>query len=121
MSLLNEYNDAVNRGKVHVAVDIFEKAQNEGQDMSGFDINRRTWTGLTLVQRAVNGRYGELLPRLAALKADFTSTASLCMLKTRIRARGLRARMLRIASNPLAPGIEMSITTTSGSCALKAL
>ena len=34
--------------------------------------------------------------------------------------RGLRARMLRIASRPLAPGIEMSSTTTSGSCALNA-
>ena len=60
-------------------------------------------------------------PLAPALKAAFTSTASLCMVKTRIRARGLRARMLRIASSPLAPGIEISSTTTSGSRALKAL
>ena len=35
-------------------------------------------------------------------------------------ARRRRVRMFRIASRPLAPGIEMSITTTSGACVLKA-
>ena len=59
-------------------------------------------------------------PLAPAVKAAFTSAASLCMLKTRMREPECLIRMFLIASRPLAPGIDMSMTTMSGVCVLNA-